>query len=86
VNVPTRLALAFALVAAVVAGAVGLLSYHSAEQQTFDEIDRSLQSAATALASGQSAVLSPSFVDLPGPGGPGGGSGGPRTTATGRPS
>lgn len=54
----TRLALAFALVAAVVAGLVGVLSYHSAGERTTDETDRSLASATTALIRGQTAVLS----------------------------
>ena len=84
-SLPTRLALAFALVAAVVAGAVGLLSYHSASERVTAEIDRSLQAAATALAGGQNAVLSASIVQVPAgpelPGGPvgprGPGQGGP---------
>ncbi|GLZ49848.1 two-component sensor histidine kinase [Actinomycetospora sp. NBRC 106375] len=54
----TRLALAFALVAAVVAGLVGVLSYHSAGERISDESDRSLAAATTALIDGQTAVLS----------------------------
>ncbi|WP_433035462.1 hypothetical protein [Actinomycetospora sp. CA-053990] len=53
----TRLALAFAVVAAVVAGLVGVLSYHSAGERTADETDRSLGAATTALLEGQTAVL-----------------------------
>jgi two-component system sensor histidine kinase MprB len=68
-SLPTRLAMSFALVAAVVAGSVGLLSFRSTSERITTEIDQSLQSAATALASGQSAVLAPPVVELPGPGG-----------------
>jgi two-component system sensor histidine kinase MprB len=64
-TLPARLSVAFALVAAVVAGAVGLLSYHAASERITDEIVRSLQAAATALADGQTAVLSAPIVDLP---------------------
>lgn len=84
-TLPARLAVAFALVAAVVAGAVGLLSFESASSQVTDETDRALQSATTALVGGQSAVLSPSVGALPGPGdggGDGDGTGGRGLDAT----
>ena len=54
----TRLAVAFALVAALVAGVVGILSYHSAGERISEETDRSLASATTALLDGENAVLS----------------------------
>ncbi|NWJ73276.1 HAMP domain-containing histidine kinase [Pseudonocardia sp. ICBG1122] len=69
----TRLALAFALVAAVVAGTVGVLSYHSASERISGEIDRSLQAATTALAGGQTAVLGAPVAALPDGDGRGGG-------------
>ena len=52
-NLRTRFALAFATVAAVVAATVGLLSYSAAAERVYQEIDASLQSAATALPNGQ---------------------------------
>jgi two-component system sensor histidine kinase MprB len=55
----TRFSLAFALVAVVVAGTVGLLSYHAASQRIDQEIDNSLRSATVALADGQTDVLNP---------------------------
>ena len=57
-NLRTRFALAFATVAAVVAATVGLLSYHAASERIYQEIDTSLRSAATALANGQTDLLS----------------------------
>ena len=62
-----RFALAFAVVAAVVAGTVGVLSFHAASERIFQEIDTSLRSATVALADGQSDVL-----NAPPPPGPGG--------------
>ena len=56
-NLRTRFALAFATVAAVVAATVGLLSYSAAAERIYQEIDTSLQSAATALPNGQTDVL-----------------------------
>jgi two-component system sensor histidine kinase MprB len=56
-NLRTRFALAFATVAAVVAATVGLLSYSAAAERIYQEIDTSLQSAATALQNGQTEVL-----------------------------
>ena len=56
-NLRTRFALAFALVAGVVAATVGVLSYHAASDRIYQEIDASLGSAATALDSGQTDVL-----------------------------
>lgn len=55
----TRFALAFALVAVVVAGLVGFLSYRAASDRTTDEIDRSLRATAAAVAAGQPEVLEP---------------------------
>jgi two-component system sensor histidine kinase MprB len=67
VNVRTRFALAFAAVAITVAALVGLLSYTAAANRIENELDRTLQTATTALANGQSGVL-----DAPVPGPPGG--------------
>ncbi len=60
----TRLATAFALVAVVVAGMVGALSYQAAAFRITAEIDRSLQATTTAIASGQEAVLDEPVFDL----------------------
>lgn len=70
-TVGTRLAVAFAVVAAVVAATVGVLSYRSASDRISDEIDRSLQATTTALAGGQTAVLGEPVAELPDPDGPG---------------
>ncbi len=56
-NLRTRFALAFATVAAVVAATVGLLSYNAAAERIYQEIDASLQTAATALQNGQTDLL-----------------------------
>jgi two-component system, OmpR family, sensor histidine kinase MprB len=56
-SIRTRFALAFALVAAVVAGLVGVLSYRTAADRVTAEIDRSLRSVTAAVAGGQSDVL-----------------------------
>jgi two-component system, OmpR family, sensor histidine kinase MprB len=53
----SRFALAFALVAAVVAGLVGLLSYHAAADRIQSETDRALQTATTALLAGNDDAL-----------------------------
>jgi two-component system sensor histidine kinase MprB len=53
----SRFALAFALVGAVVAGLVGLLSYHAASDRITSEIDRSLRSATVAVVGGQDRIL-----------------------------
>lgn len=53
----SRFALAFAIVAAVVAGLVGLLSYHAAADRIRSETDRSLQTATTALLAGNDDAL-----------------------------
>ncbi|WP_433502369.1 ATP-binding protein [Pseudonocardia halophobica] len=58
----TRFALAFALVAVVVAGLVGFLSYRAASDRTTDEIDRSLRATAAAVAAGRTEVLEPVVV------------------------
>ncbi|MCE3551028.1 HAMP domain-containing histidine kinase [Pseudonocardia sp. RS11V-5] len=70
----TRFALAFALVAVVVAGLVGFLSYRAASDRTTDEIDRSLRATSAAVAAGQTEVLEP--VVVPRGRGHGGGYGG----------
>jgi two-component system sensor histidine kinase MprB len=59
----SRFALAFALVAAVVAGLVGVLSYRAAEERIFAEVDQSLRSVTVALANGQDQVLAPTPSD-----------------------
>jgi len=66
-NVRTRFALAFAAVAVTVAALVGVLSYTAAANRIENELDRTLQTATTALANGQDGVL-----DAPAPGPPGG--------------
>jgi two-component system sensor histidine kinase MprB len=66
-NVRTRFALAFAAVAITVAALVGLLSYTAAADRIDNELDRTLQTATTALVNGQNGVL-----DAPTPGPPGG--------------
>lgn len=66
-NVRTRFALAFAAVAVTVAALVGLLSYTAAADRIENELDRTLQTATTALANGQNDVL-----DTPAGGPPGG--------------
>jgi len=65
-NVRTRFALAFAAVAVTVAALVGVLSYTAAANRIENELDRTLQTATTALANGQDGVL-----DAPAPGPPG---------------
>ncbi|GAY10941.1 cell wall metabolism sensor histidine kinase WalK [Pseudonocardia sp. N23] len=56
-NLRTRFALAFAVVAAVVAIAVGWLSYDASAQRIGQEIDTTLSSATAALADGRTDVL-----------------------------
>jgi two-component system sensor histidine kinase MprB len=53
----SRLALTLALVGAVVAGLVGVLSYHAASERITAEIDQSLRSITVAVAAGQDQVL-----------------------------
>lgn len=68
----TRLALSFALVAAIVAGLVGALSFHAASDRITGEIDQALRTATVSLASGQTQVLAPVSAGRPGGGeGPG---------------
>lgn len=55
----TRLALAFALVATIVAGLVGLLSFQVVASKLNAETDQTLRAASVPLASGQSQVLAP---------------------------
>lgn len=57
-----RFALAFALVGAVVALLVGVLSYHAASERITGEIDRSLASTTVSLAGGQNEVLAPAAI------------------------
>lgn len=73
----SRFALAFALVGAVVAGLVGVLSYHAASDRITAEIDRTLRSVTVSLANEQDQVLAFSAVvghgtgpgdDVPDPG------------------
>ena len=67
-NLRTRFALAFAAVAAAVAGLVGLLSYNAAADRISNELDRTLQTSTTALQNGQNGVLSvPTPAGPPGP-------------------
>jgi two-component system sensor histidine kinase MprB len=80
VSLRTRLALAFALVAAVVATGVGALSYRATAERTTEEIDRSLRAVTTALAAGGTQVLAaaPETLEVRGRGpDPRGGPGGP---------
>ncbi|MCD2195775.1 HAMP domain-containing histidine kinase [Actinomycetospora endophytica] len=56
-NLRTRFALAFALVSAIVAGLVGVLSYHAAATRITQAGDTTLQAAETALAAGQTGIL-----------------------------
>ena len=54
----TRFAGTLALVALLVAAAVGLLSYNAASDRIYDEIDQSLRTTSAAVAAGQTQVLS----------------------------
>ena len=65
-NLGTRLALAFAAVAATVAAAVGALAFYSAVERVTGEVDRTLQTAATAVVNGYEDVLHTPVADLPG--------------------
>jgi two-component system sensor histidine kinase MprB len=71
-NLRTRFALAFAAVAVIVAATVGLLSFHAASERIYQEIDTSLQSAVTAVSSGQTDLLTAPAASGRGPrrGGP----------------
>lgn len=78
----SRFAIAFALVSAVVAGLVGVLSYHAASDRIGQEIDRTLSSVTVSVAAGETGVLTaagplPQDDGRPGPGGGGPGGGGP---------
>lgn len=66
-NLRTRLALAFAVVGAVVAALVGLLSYRAASERITAEIDQSLRSVATAVVAGQTQVLESTAAPADGP-------------------
>jgi two-component system, OmpR family, sensor histidine kinase MprB len=65
VNLATRLALAFAVVAAVVAATVGLFGYRFAVERLTHEVDRGLQSAAASIVDGDVDVLDDPVADLP---------------------
>jgi two-component system sensor histidine kinase MprB len=58
-NLAVRLALTFAGVAAVVTVLVGVLSYQTASGRIQDELDRTLLTTATEIATGATAVLAP---------------------------
>ena len=76
-----RFALAFAVVGAVVAVLVGVLSYRAAADRITDEIDRTLASVSSAVAAGQDQVLESADPGEPGRGrgpGPGRGREGPQ--------
>jgi two-component system, OmpR family, sensor histidine kinase MprB len=74
----SRFSLAFALVSAIVAGLVGVLSYSAASDRIGQEIDRTLSSATASVAAGETSVLS-AVGPLPdGDGGPGPSRGGDR--------
>lgn len=60
----SRFALAFALVSAVVAGLVGVLSYQAAADRIGQEIDRTLSSATTSVAAGETGVLTAAVPPL----------------------
>ena len=64
-SIRTKFALAFALVAAVVAGLVGVLSYQTAADRVTAEIDRTLRSVTAAVAGGQDQVLTSGAVIEP---------------------
>ena len=64
-NLGTRLALAFAAVAAAVAATVGVLAFYSAVERVNGEVDRALQTAATAVVDGYEEVLHAPVADLP---------------------
>lgn len=53
----SRFALAFALVSAVVAGLVGVLSYYATSDRIAQEIDRTLSSVTASVAAGDTEVL-----------------------------
>jgi two-component system, OmpR family, sensor histidine kinase MprB len=64
----SRFALAFALVGAVVAALVGVLSYQAASDRISAETDRTLASVSTAVAAGQTQVLDAFVAVEPGRG------------------
>jgi two-component system sensor histidine kinase MprB len=65
VNLGTRLALAFAAVAAAVAAAVGVLAFYSAVERVTGEVDRALQTAAAAVVNGYEGVLHTPVAEIP---------------------
>jgi two-component system sensor histidine kinase MprB len=64
----TKLAVVFAVVAAAVAGVVGVFSYQTASQRISNEVDRSLLNTADAIAAGATEVMAPSPVNARHPG------------------
>lgn len=64
-NLATRLALAFALVAAVVAGAVGVFGHRFAVDRITGEVDRGLRAVAAAIIDGDEGVLDSAVAGLP---------------------
>jgi two-component system sensor histidine kinase MprB len=66
----SRFALAFALVSAVVAASVGVLSYHAASERITQQIDDMLTSVTSAVASGQDEVLASPPIGTRDGGGP----------------
>ncbi|HLU55704.1 MAG TPA: HAMP domain-containing sensor histidine kinase [Pseudonocardia sp.] len=65
-TLPTRLAVAFAAVAATVAAAVGVLAFYSAVERVTGEVDHTLQTATAAVLDGSEDVLeapSPGLVE-----------------------
>jgi len=57
VTLRTRLAGSLALVALLVAAAVGLLSYHAADDRVYGEIDQNLRTISAAVVAGETQVL-----------------------------
>jgi two-component system sensor histidine kinase MprB len=76
VSLRARFALAFALVSAVVAGLVGVLSYHAAAERITQANDTTLAAATAALAENQTGVLA--STPAPSPPGDDDGGGPPR--------
>jgi two-component system sensor histidine kinase MprB len=69
VSLRSRFALAFALVGAVVAVLVGVLSYHAASDRITSEVDRSLRSVTVAVVGGEDRILdsTAALAQTPGP-------------------
>ncbi|CAM3529442.1 ATP-binding protein [Kibdelosporangium persicum] len=65
-NLGTRLALAFAVVAGIVAAMVGVLAFRSALERVTGEVDRSLHTASAAVIDGHHGVLHDPVTELTG--------------------